>query len=302
MQENKTTNHNTTHSRNKCTTGHNTKGWHEFAAGGSAAVVNILVTFPVHKTMIRQQIDGISMVRALHQLKGEGLFKLYRGVGPPLIQKTISCSIMFGSYYSIQKTLIDKNPRTNETFLKILSAMIAGSFESLLTPFERVQTLLAISEHKDYVKVHNTVHAFLKIRKHHNLKEYYRGFSAVLLRNGPSTALFFLLREPIKGLFPATESGITNVAEDFVSGAVLGASISTLAYPLNVVKSNMQKRLGEEYRSIFDTFREVYNTRDRSVRKIYFGVSLNFTRALISWGIINASYEIFIKFLSNVDP
>lgn len=298
MQENKTTS-----AQNSFATNHkNTKGWHEFAAGGSAAVVNILVTFPVHKTMIRQQIDGISMVSALRQLKGEGLFKLYRGVGPPLIQKAISCSIMFGSYYSIQKTLIKRYPRTNETFLKILSAVIAGSFESLMTPFERVQTLLAISEHKDYVKVHNTVHAFLKIKKHHNLKEYYRGFSAILMRNGPSTTLFFLLREPIKGLFPDTESGLTNVAEDFVSGAVLGASISTLAYPLNVVKSNMQKRLGEKYRSIFETFRLVYNQRDRSVRKIYFGVSLNFTRALISWGIINASYEIFIKLFNDLDP
>ncbi|XP_066919254.1 mitochondrial nicotinamide adenine dinucleotide transporter SLC25A52-like [Clytia hemisphaerica] len=281
---------------------HDTKGWHEFAAGGCAAVVNIMVTFPVYKTMLRQQIDGITMLKAVTQIKHEGLFKLYRGVGPPLMQKGISCSIMFGSYHSIQKKLVETYPRTNETFLKIVAAMTAGSFESLMTPFERVQTLLAISEHKDYVKVHNTVHAFLKIKKHHNFKEYYRGFTAILLRNGPSTALFFLLREPIKDLLPTAESGLTNVAEDFVSGAVLGASISTLAYPLNVVKSNMQKRLGEEYRGIMYTFREVYNQRERSIRRIYFGVSLNFSRALISWGIINATYEIFIKFLNEVDP
>lgn len=251
--------------------------------------------------MLRQQIDGISMLKAFRQLKNEGVFKLYRGVGPPLIQKAISCSIMFGSYHSIQKTLIERYPRTNENGIKIVAAMVAGSFESLMTPFERVQTLLAISEHKDYAKVHNTVHAFLKIKKHHNFKEYYRGFTAILLRNGPSTALFFLLREPIKGLFPATDSGLTNVAEDFVSGAVLGASISTLAYPLNVVKSNMQKRLGDEYKSILFTFREVYNARGRSMRRIYFGVSLNFSRALVSWGIINAAYEIFIKLLRDID-
>lgn len=278
-----------------------TKNWHEFAAGGSAAVVNICTTFPLYKTMLRQQIDGISMLKAFRQLKNEGLFKLYRGVGPPLIQKAVSCSIMFGSYHSIQKTLIERYPRTNEHGLKIVAAMVAGSFESLMTPFERVQTLLAISEHKDYAKVHNTVHAFLKIRKHHNFKEYYRGFTAILLRNGPSTALFFMLREPIKDLFPATDSGLTNVAEDFVSGAVLGASISTLAYPLNVVKSNMQKRLGDEYKSILFTFKKVYNARGRSMRRIYFGVSLNFSRALVSWGIINAAYEIFIKLLRDVD-
>lgn len=275
--------------------------WHEFVAGGLAAGMNILCTFPVYKVMIRQQIDGINVVNAVSQVKNEGVLKLYRGVGPPLIQKGTSLSIMFGSYHSMQKYLKDRFPHVNVTGLKIVSALLAGSFESLLTPFERVQTLLAISEHKDYVKVDNTVHAFLKIKKHYNFKEYYRGFTAVLLRNGPSTAMFFLLREPIKASLPDANSGLGNAIEDFVSGAVLGATISTLAYPLNVVKSNMQKRLGDEYKSIGYMFREVYKKRGSSLRKMYFGVSLNYSRSLLSWGIINASYELFMKLLRRCD-
>lgn len=275
--------------------------WHEFAAGGLAAGMNILCTFPVYKVMIRQQIDGINVFNAVSQVKNEGILKLYRGVGPPLIQKGASLSIMFGSYHSLQKYLIDRFPNANVTGVKMVSALLAGSFEAFLTPFERVQTLLAISEHKDYVKVHNTVHAFLKIKKHHNFKEYYRGFTAVLLRNGPSTAMFFLLREPIKASLPDTNSDLGHAIEDFVSGAVLGATISTLAYPLNVVKSNMQKRLGEDYKNIAYMFREVYRKRGSSVRRMYFGVSLNFSRSLLSWGIINASYEYFMKVFRDYD-
>jgi len=277
----------------------NEKDWHDYAAGGGSAIVNIMCTFPAHKIMIRQQVDGVPLLTAFRQLKKEGLLKLYRGVGPPLIQKGAGLSVMFGSYHSLQKKLYERYPHISTMKLNLVASFLAGSIEALLTPFERMQTLLAISEHKDYVRVQNTIHTILKIRKHHTYKEYYRGFTAVLLRNGPSTALFFLLREPIKQSLPDVHSGFQNVIEDFVSGAVLGASISTMTYPLNVVKSNMQKHLGTEFKSIYRTFLEVYNLRNRSIRQLYFGVSLNFTRSLISWGIINASYEFFMKYLQN---
>lgn len=277
------------------------KDWHDYIAGGGAAVVNLMCTFPAHKIMIRQQVDGIPLLKAFKQIKKEGFLKLYRGVGPPLMQKTTGLSIMFGSYHNIQKGLEEKYPTANVWTVNIVASLLAGCFEALLTPFERMQTLLAISEHKDYVRVQNTIHTILKIKKHYTIKEYYRGFTAILLRNGPSTALFFLLREPIKESLPEVNNNFQNVLEDFVSGAVLGASISTLAYPLNVVKSNMQKRLGTKFESIWSTFRHVYKLRGGSIRKLYFGVSVNFTRSLISWGIINASYEIFMKILSESD-
>ena len=134
------------------------------------------------------------------------------------------------------------------------------------------------------------------------MKEFFRGYSAVLLRNGPSTALFFSLREPIKKLLPEAETGFKDVLEDFVSGALLGSGISTLMYPLNVVKSNMMKSLGSEYKGMYRTFVEVYTKRDRSWRKMYLGVNINLTRSLVSWGITNASYEYLIKLLKRYDP
>ncbi|XP_057309640.1 mitochondrial nicotinamide adenine dinucleotide transporter SLC25A51-like [Hydractinia symbiolongicarpus] len=277
------------------------KEWHEYVAGAGAAAVNILITFPAYKLMIRQQVDGITVFTGFQQLKREGLCKLYRGVGPPLLQKGASLSIMFGSYHSLRKKILEKYPHANTTTVTVVSAMLAGTLESVLTPLERIQTLLAISEHKNYVRVQNTVHAFLKINKHHNFREYYRGYTAILLRNGPSTALFFLFREPIKAFLPEVHSSLQDFVEDFVSGAVLGATISTLAYPLNVVKSNMQKRLGVEHKSIVCTFKEIYNMRGQSLRKMYLGVNLNFSRSLLSWGIINASYEYFMKVLNSLE-
>lgn len=43
-------------------------------------------------------LHGVSTKQAVDQLKAEGLKTLYRGILPPLCQKTVSVSIMFGMF------------------------------------------------------------------------------------------------------------------------------------------------------------------------------------------------------------
>ncbi len=275
--------------------------WQDFVCGGGAACVNILFTYPMFKLMLRQQVDGVRTFKAFRQLRTEGLANLYRGVLPPLLQKGASCSIMFGCYHKFQKILLSNYPGQNQVAMQVCSGFMAGTLEAVLTPFERVQTLL--SDHKHHARIANTVHAFRKIWKHYPFKEYYRGLSVIILRNGPSSALFFSLRGPIKDSMPgqnllsSTEIEVLSFVEDFISGALLGATLSTLFYPLNVVKSNMQRHLGGPHLGMVRTFKSIYALRGQSLGRIYFGVGVNFSRALVSWGIINATYETFRKLL-----
>ena len=81
--------------------------WREYLGGWGAAVINIFVTFPVNKTVFRQVVHGISMTDALHQLKKEGYFYIYRGVMPPLLQKSLSSALMFGTYSHFQRIITD---------------------------------------------------------------------------------------------------------------------------------------------------------------------------------------------------
>ena len=277
----------------------NEQDWQDFVCGGAAASVNIFCTYPMFKLMLRQQVDGVSTFRALRQLKREGLSNLYRGVLPPLLQKGASASIMFGCYHKFQRILLSKYPKTNHVYLQVCSGTMAGTLEAFLTPLERIQTLL--SDHKHHERIANTVHAFRKIWKHYTIKEYYRGYSAIVMRNGPSSALFFSLRGPIKDFMPGAENEVLSFVEDFIGGALLGAVLSTLFYPLNVVKSNMQRHLGGPFYGIRRTFRIIYLQRGSSLRKLYFGVGVNFSRALVSWGIINSTYEMFRKFMVHKD-
>ncbi|XP_054168946.1 mitochondrial nicotinamide adenine dinucleotide transporter SLC25A51-like [Oppia nitens] len=276
----------------------------EFICGLMAAMVNINLTFPISKVIFRQMLYGVQIRSAIDQLRVEGLRYLYRGIGPPLMARSCSASIMFGTFAEYRKLLDTQYgkvlvPTTNARFC--LAAMMAGSTEALLTPFERIQMLLQDNNfHKQYK---NTLDAFLKLRQF-GLHEYYRGLTAILCRNGPSNVLFFTLRGEVKQYLPVINSFEGHVwyslFKDFISGACVGALISSIFYPINVIRTQMQTRPpGSPFVSIVRAFRDVYHERDRSIRKMFYGVHVNYSRAFISWGIINASYEVFRKLLYN---
>ncbi|OQR74146.1 mitochondrial carrier triple repeat protein 1-like [Tropilaelaps mercedesae] len=270
----------------------------DFLAGAIAAVVNISITFPINKIMFRQMVHGVRTPTAVSQLKSEGLTTLYKGYLPPLIQKTISTSIMFGTYAYYQRHLSIHFPQLETTHQKMIAALVAGTIEAVLCPFERAQCLLQDVEHGQRFK--NTAQVFSAMQAY-GVREYYRGLSAILLRNGPSTVAFFGLRDIVRGALPVeppSEKGLKGLQPeqmlaDFVSGALVGAFVSTLFYPINVVKTRMQVEYGSPYLSLSAAFKLAYEARDRSLRKLYYGVHLNYSRALLSWGITNATYEFF---------
>lgn len=269
--------------------------WREFVCGWGAAFINITVTFPINKVMFRQMLYGMHTKNAYIQLKAEGFHFLYRGILPPLCQKTISVSIMFGMYNHYQQVLNSMVPQWNTHLKNSTAAAAAGLTEAVLAPFERVQMLLQDNHFNQ--RFRNTAHAFAELRQY-GFREYYRGLTPILLRNSVSNALFFTLREEISHRMPSQDHWTGKLISDFCCGAMVGAFISTVFYPVNVVKSHMQCTVGGPFNSLWKASRIVYEERERSLRKMFFGVHINYTRALISWGIINASYEMLRNLLT----
>lgn len=131
--------------------------WQEFACGCGAAFTNIGVTYPIYKMIFRQMLHGVRITSAFGQLRHEGFTYLYRGIFPPLAQKTISLSIMFGVYDGTRRYLVDYLS-FNSYAAKVVAGIASGTVEATLIPFERVQTLLADSKfHKHFA---NTPEAF----------------------------------------------------------------------------------------------------------------------------------------------
>ena len=266
-----------------------------YVCGGIASLCNVFVTFPINKIMFRQQIEGIRTLKAIKQIfYYEGLHLVYRGLLPPLIQRTLTVSLMFGTYNQTHNFIIDHSPVHLSLLVShSLAASFAGCTEAVLMPFERAQCLLQAKNYNQ--RLSNTWHTF-KVLHQSGFKEFYRGLSAVVIRNCLSNILFLGLREPIKEYLPTPKSHFGESLCSFISGAGLGMVLSTMFFPLNVVKNRMMTdTIGGEFLNISTTFRTIFNERNRKWRKMFRGVHINYTRAFISWGIINMVYDFLMK-------
>lgn len=268
----------------------------DYICGFGAAIVNVYITFPINKLIFRQMLYGQNVRTATANLRSEGFSRLYRGVAPPLIQRSLTLSLMFGTFNTYQSILDCYADHILSSSIRFcLSAFLAGSTEAIMCPLERVQMLLQDNRlHNRYV---NTIDAFKKLRTF-GIFEYYRGLSAILLRNGPSNILFFTFRNEIKMKLPQSKNPtyLSELFQDFISGSIVGALISTLFYPLNVVRTRMQTQLpGSPHLNLWQAANEIYLERDRNLRKTFRGVHINYSRSFLSWGIVNACYELFHK-------
>lgn len=232
-------------------------------------------------------LHGVKVYNAFQQLHKEGIGFLYRGIMPPLLQKTLSLSIMFGVYEEVRSPLSQTS--LNPYLVKSIAAMVSGSLEAVLMPFERIQTLLADAHYHSTFR--NTFHAFKEVGYKYGIKEYYRGLVPILLRNGPSNVGFFILREEIHAILPNSKSRWQETLQQFISGACIGAFLSSLFYPLNVVKVTIHSNIGGVYKNPLDVLISIYKERGGKIRYLYHGVHTNCTRAFLSWGVMNAAYE-----------
>uniref|UniRef100_A0AAQ5YPS2 Solute carrier family 25 member 51b n=1 Tax=Amphiprion ocellaris TaxID=80972 RepID=A0AAQ5YPS2_AMPOC len=269
-----------------------------YVCGSIAAFTNIVVTFPIQKVLFRQQLHGVLATEAVRQLQRDGLRNLYRGLLPPLLQKSTTVAIMFGLYEDFSRVLLDRvgSSGVPELITRSFAAALAGTTEAILTPFERVQTLL--QDHRHHGRFNNTAHTFRTLLSEYGVKECYRGLIPILLRNGPSNVLFFGLRGPIKEQLPEATSRFGHLVIDFVCGGVLGAGLGIMFYPLNVVKSRAQSQVGGAFQPCRQVLLTVWRERGGSLAKLFRGAHLNYHRSLLSWGIINATYELLLKLIS----
>ncbi|KYO38137.1 solute carrier family 25 member 53 [Alligator mississippiensis] len=221
------------------------KGWSfwSYHHGALSSFLSILATFPIHKTIFRQQIHAFSIHKAVCQLHCEGLCCLYRGILPPLMSKTLQGTLMFGTYDSFLSFL---SSNTSDSYMlpqRWAAGFFSGSMEALvLNPFERVQNIL--QDGRKNSRFPNT-HSILQEFNSYGLKArlvigYYRGLGPVLLRNSLGSALYFSFKDPLRDSL--SNKGLPSWLPALVSGSVNGTLTSLMLYPLTVLIANMQSQ------------------------------------------------------------
>lgn len=216
----------------------------------------------------RYHKDYKNTVDALIKLRKFGSAEYYRGLTCVLVRNGPSNILFFGLRDEIKKLMPNF---TNDKVGVDASSRVATSSSAASS------SDMNLSLNQDSTTIH-----------HH----YYSS------NQQSPTGPFNSLKSGHNHLAPKSKDSMLH---DFLSGAILGMFISTLFYPLSVVRTRMQTRApGTEFLSIVKAFNAVYSERDRKFTRLFHGCLINVMRQFISWGIINCSYEWVLDQLHNI--
>ncbi|XP_029460814.1 solute carrier family 25 member 53 [Rhinatrema bivittatum] len=277
------------------------RGWSSssYVFGAVSSFLSTFVTFPIYKTIFRQQIHVFAMREAVHQLRQEGLRRFYRGVLPPLVAKTVQGTLLFGTYDTLLHLLSTNPSGPYKLRDRWKAGFLSGSLEAVvLSPFERVQNIMQDGrKNARFPDIHSIVRQFNSCGLKEGLTTgYYRGFSLILLRNTLGSALYFSFKDPIRDSL--SSKGLPSWLPPLVSGSVNGTMTCLLLYPLSVLIANMQSQVGKESLSLAESMRFIWESRGKKLSLIYRGGSLLILRSCVTWGLTTAIHD----FLQGGDP
>ncbi|KAJ8014980.1 hypothetical protein DPEC_G00021400 [Dallia pectoralis] len=264
----------------------------DFLYGATAGFLPTIITFPIYKTVFRQQLHSSLIRQAIDQLRKEGFLKLYRGVAPPLLMRTFNGTLLFG----VNGFFLNLLSSSSSTLIPLcvlpaVAGLGTGVVEALVfTPFERVQNVLQNGGNDPSLPSMKSVLA--RLRTETLGGGFYRAFIPILARNAMGSCIYFGLKDPISAAL--AEKGLPPMASSFLSGIVNSFMISIPLYPLSVLTANMQAAVvGDAARvGVRDSWKLLWEGRlNRSVRLLYRGGSLVIFRSCISWGITTAIYD-----------
>ncbi|XP_056132624.1 solute carrier family 25 member 53-like [Lampris incognitus] len=266
--------------------------FHSYLHGGTSSLLSTLPTiivFPVYKTVFRQQLHNTLIRQAVGQLYREGPIKLYRGVAPPLLMRTLNGTLLFGLQDTLVQQLSSSSLNTLPIFaLSALAGMGAGIVEALVfTPFERVQNVL--QNGKNDRKLPTLRSILVRLSSERLALGYYKALLPIATRNAIGSCLYFGLKGPLCAI--VEQKGLSPTASSFMSGTLTSMAISLPLYPLSVLVANMQAQVGEEMNGMKGSWRKLWESRQRSITLLYRGGSLVILRSCITWGITTAIYD-----------
>lgn len=216
-------------------------------------------------------------------------------------------SISFQAYSSAKVFIVDHLKLPKEltfpqlTAVSSLAGSFAGAIISLVScPLElvkiqrQVEELLAKQQSKETVERGSSWRTFLKIVRTNGVTGLYRGLLPHTMRDTLGTATYFASYEMSKHtLLPILPAPVAH----FLSGGMSGVASWLAIFPLDLIKSRIQKdaQLSErQYQGMMDCARKTYAAA--GFRGFYSGFSATLLRSFplhsLNWVVI----ELMLKF------
>jgi len=285
----------------------NSKTLSDAINGGLSASLTAFVTQPlqvIRTSMIVIYKEGkVSRMRDIYSkiLKDEGMKGFYRGLVPSLLKTTIGSAIYFACLERckdffhnkhIEDKLKNRNKRFKQNFVNFTSAAIARIVQTILiNPIYVVKTRYEVVGFKSYNSI---IDAFIKIKRDEGYGAYFHGLRQTLVKDVPSSAVFYLLYEFFKRTY--THYFDINNLQFLASLSSLTTNIILifLTNPFDVLRARLQfqhfsQNAHHKYKGIVSG---IYHLAvEEGVRGLCVGVIPRFIKKAISSIIVWTSYE-----------
>nr|CAH8839424.1 unnamed protein product [Trichobilharzia regenti] len=233
----------------------------------------------------------------------DGILGLYKGMAVPVAGVApVFATCFFG--YNLGKKIFAKDPMNLRKHELLLAGMFSGIFTTaILAPGERIKCLLQVQSNScGPVKYKGPADVFRQLYREGGLRSIYKGTAATLLRDIPSSGVYFLTYEWIKELLrnPYANNEL-GVGKTLFAGGMAGVFNWVVAIPPDVLKSRLQSAPEGTYpngiRSVFSELiaREGFFA-------LYRGVTPVMLRAFPANAACFLGYEVALKFLDYAFP
>ena len=210
----------------------------DLVAGIVSNCVGIIIGHPLDTIKIRMQLSEtkLSTTNMLVQiLRHEGAFGLFKGVCSPVMGQTPIRTAGFVANDYAKRSL--GNSQFSEHSKNLLSGMLSGLvWASITTPFDCLKIKKQGNATKDL--------SYFKIIQSEGVSGLFKGLSVTVVRDVPGWCSYFYSYTWLKRLFESYTSNDDAQRKSFwtrfFAGGLAGQISWFVAYPADVVKSNVQ--------------------------------------------------------------
>ncbi|XP_064161871.1 mitochondrial carnitine/acylcarnitine carrier protein [Anguilla rostrata] len=236
-------------------------------------------------------------------LSKEGVLGLYRGMGAPLLGVAPMMAISFFGF-GLGKQLLQPDPRAPLTSQQVyLSGMLAGVFTTVIVaPGERIKCLLQVQSLSGRLKYAGPLDCAVQLYKEQGIRSVYKGTVLTLIRDVPSSGLYFLTYEYVKNALTPEGQSVTQLSTPriLLAGGLAGILNWVVALPPDVLKSNFQTAAEGRYRGLRDVLANLI--REEGACALYKGFTAVMLRAFPANAACFLGFELALKTLDWLAP
>ncbi|XP_016412842.1 solute carrier family 25 member 47-B [Sinocyclocheilus rhinocerous] len=279
----------------------------DFVAGSVGGAFGVAVGYPLDTVKVRIQTqtrDSGVWECVRRTCRTEGVRGFYRGMSMPLSTVSISSSLVFGTYRNVLHHLHELRHRSaadpHHKADLFVSGFAGGVAQVLvMSPADIVKVRLQCQTElpDSRPKYRGPVHCLLSIARDEGLLGLYKGSAALVLRDGPSFATYFLTYNSICDSLRSTDSGQPGWPVVLLAGGVSGMCGWAVGTPMDVIKARLQVSgvSGRRYRGFFHCLS--HSVRSEGAAVLFRGLTVNCIRAFPVNMSVFAMYELVVRFL-----